>query len=315
MGIHYTFKLNQSLHLYNSGDNLIKKRCILCKNEKFQLISKKTRDSKKHKIIRCLKCNHIQLFPIPTLIDEKKFYDENLQDKSINDIGSIKRARRKMMYDNIRRYQFIQKIISKKSRVLENGSGHGFFLEIMKTNGFDIIGYDISKEKRKYSKKITDVPVYDININEKIPADNKFDIVVLFHTLEHITEPITLLKNIKKLLKPKGKILIEVPNSDDFHLKLNKFYKEFYWERAHIHYFNPKILKNVIQKSSFKNIRIVGVQRYGIENFFHWKLKNKPQMENPSYSLPIELNWVEKNYKNFLVDKLICDTIMVVANI
>ena len=153
MGIHYTFKLNQSLHLYNSGDNLIKKRCILCKNEKFQLISKKTRDSKKHKIIRCLKCNHIQLFPIPTLIDEKKFYDENLQDKSINDIGSIKRARRKMMYDNIRRYQFIQKIISKKSRVLEIGSGHGFFLEIMKTNGFDIIGYDISKEKRKYSKK------------------------------------------------------------------------------------------------------------------------------------------------------------------
>ena len=294
---------------------MIKKRCILCKNEKFRLISKKTRDSKKHQIIRCLKCNHIQLFPIPTLIDEKKFYDENLQDKSINDIGSIKRARRKMMPDNIRRYQFIKKIIPKKSRVLEIGSGHGFFLEIMKTNGFDIIGYDISKEKRKYSKKITDVPVYDININEKIPADNKFDIVVLFHTLEHITEPITLLKNIKKLLKPKGKILIEVPNSDDFHLKLNKFYKEFYWERAHIHYFNPKILKNVIRKSGFKNIRIVGVQRYGIENFFHWKLTNKPQMENPSYSLPMELNWIEKNYKKFLVDKLNCDTIMTVANI
>ena len=292
---------------------MIKKKCILCKNEKFRLISKKTRDSKKHKIIRCLKCDHIQLFPVPTLNDEKKFYDENLQDKNINDVGSIKRARRKMMPDNIRRYQFMKKIIPKKSRVLEIGSGHGFFLEIMKTNGFDIIGYDISKEKRKYSKKITDVPVYDININEKIPADNKFDIVVLFHTLEHIIDPITLLKNIKKLLKPKGKILIEVPNSDDFHLKLNKFYKEFYWERAHIHYFNPKILKNVIQKSGFKNIRIVGVQRYGIENFFHWKLTNKPQMENPSYSLPMELNWIEKNYKKFLVDKLICDTIMTVA--
>ena len=271
---------------------MIKKKCILCKNEKFRLISKKTRDSKKHKIIRCLKCDHIQLFPVPTLNDEKKFYDENLQDKNINDVGSIKRARRKMMPDNTRRYQFMKKIIPKKSRVLEIGSGHGFFLEIMKTNGFDIIGYDISKEKRKYSKKITDVPVYDININEKIPADNKFDIVVLFHTLEHITDPITLLKNIKKLLKPKGKILIEVPNSDDFHLKLNKFYKEFYWERAHIHYFNPNKLKYVIHKSGFKNIRIVGVQRYGIENFFHWKLTNKPQMENPSYSLPMELNWI-----------------------
>ena len=300
---------------YISGDNLIKKKCILCKNEKFQLISKKTRDSKKHKIIRCLECDHMQLFPVPTLNEDKKFYDENLQSKNINDVGSIKRARRKMMPDTTRRYQFIKKIIPKKSRVLEIGSGHGFFLEIMKTNGFDIIGYDISKEQRKKSKKITNVPVYDVNMSEKISLGDKFDIVISFHTLEHIADPITLLKNIKKLLKPKGKILIEVPNSDDFHLKLNKFYKEFYWERAHIHYFNPKILKNVIQKSGFKNIRIVGVQRYGIENFFHWKLKNKPQMENPSYSLPIELNWIEKNYKNFLVDKLICDTIMVVANI
>jgi len=298
---------------YISGDNLIKKKCILCKNEKFQLISKKTRDSKKHKIIRCLECDHMQLFPVPTLNEDKKFYDENLQSKNINDVGSIKRARRKMMPDTTRRYQFIKKIIPKKSRVLEIGSGHGFFLEIMKTNGFDIIGYDISKEQRKKSKKITNVPVYDVNMSEKISLGNKFDIVISFHTLEHIADPITLLKNIKKLLKPKGKILIEVPNSDDFHLKLNKFYKEFYWERAHIHYFNPKILKNVIHKSGFKNIRIVGVQRYGIENFFHWKLTNKPQMENPSYSLPMELNWIEKNYKKFLVDKLICDTIMTVA--
>ena len=293
---------------------MIKKKCILCKNEKFQLISKKTRDSKKHKIIRCLKCDHIQLFPVPTLNEDKKFYDENLQSKNINDVGSIKRARKKMMPDNMRRYQFITKIIPKKSRVLEIGSGHGFFLEIMKTNGFDIIGYDISKEQRKKSKKITNVPVYDVNMSEKISLDNKFDIVISFHTLEHIADPITLLKNIKKLLKPKGKILIEVPNSDDFHLKLNKFYKEFYWERAHIHYFNPKILKNVIQKSGFKNIRVVGVQRYGIENFFHWKLKGKPQMENPSYSLPTELNWIEKNYKKFLVDKLICDTIMAIGH-
>ena len=75
------------------------KKCILCKHNKFALISKQVRDSKKHKIIRCLKCNHIQLWPIPTLNDEKKFYDENLQEKNINDVGSIKRARRKIKID------------------------------------------------------------------------------------------------------------------------------------------------------------------------------------------------------------------------
>ena len=303
------------MHSIISGDNLIKKKCILCKNEKFQLISKKTRDSKKHKIIRCLKCNHIQLWPIPTLNDEKKFYDENLQDKNINDVGSIKRARRKMMPDNTRRAELVSKIITKRSRILEIGSGHGFFLDIMKKNGYDIAGFEISKEKRKYSKKVTKVPVLDININEKIPTVKPFDIVVLFHTLEHITDPVILLKNIKKLLKPKGKVLVEVPNCDDFHLGLNKFYKEFYWERAHIHYFNSKSLKTVINLGGFKGIKITGVQRYSIESFFHWRLKNKPQMENPTYSLSGKLNWLDESYKKYLERNLICDTLISIANI
>ena len=300
---------------YNSGDNLIKKKCILCKNEKFQLISKKTRDSKKHKIIRCLKCNHMQLWPIPTLNDEKKFYDENLQDKNINDVGSIKRARRKMMPDNTRRAELVSKIITKRSRILEIGSGHGLFLDIMKKNGNDIDRFEISKEKRKYSKKVTKVPVLDININEKIPTVKPFDIVVLFHTLEHIIDPVILLKNIKKLLKPKGKVLVEVPNCDDFHLGLNKSYKKFYWERAHIHYFNSKNLKTVINLGGFKGIKITGVQRYSIENFFHWRLKNKPQMENPTYSLSGKLNWLDESYKKYLERNLICDTLISIANI
>ena len=294
---------------------MIKKKCILCKNEKFQLISKKTRDSKKHKIIRCLECDHMQLFPVPTLNEDKKFYDENLQSKNINDVGSIKRARRKMMPDNTRRAELVSKIITKRSRILEIGSGHGFFLDIMKKNGYDITGSEISKEKRKYSKKVTKVPVLDININEKIPITKSFDIVVLFHVLEHITDPVILLKNIKKLLKPKGKVLVEVPNCDDFHLGLNKFYKEFYWERAHIHYFNSKSLKTVINLGGFKGIKITGVQRYSIENFFHWRLKNKPQMENPTYSLSGELNWLDESYKKYLERNLICDTLISIANI
>ena len=291
------------------------KKCILCKHSKFALISNQVRDSKKHKIIRCLKCNHMQLYPIPTFNDEKKFYDENLQEKNINDVSSIKRARRKMMPDNTRRAELVSKIITKRSRILEIGSGHGFFLDIMKKNGYNVTGFEISKEKRKYSKKVTKVPVLDININEKTPTAKPFDIVVLFHTLEHIIDPITLLKNIKKLLKPKGKVLVEVPNCDDFHLGLNKFYKEFYWERAHIHYFNSKSLKTVINLGGFKGIKITGVQRYSIENFFHWRLKNKPQMENPTYSLSGKLNWLDESYKKYLERNLICDTLISIANI
>jgi len=54
--------------------------CLLCKNNKFEKISLRVRDSKKHKIIQC---QHIQLNLIPTLKEDEEFYDKNLQIKNL----------------------------------------------------------------------------------------------------------------------------------------------------------------------------------------------------------------------------------------
>lgn len=143
------------------------KTCVLCGKTKFITISKKVRDSSKHKVVKCLNCEHTQLFPIPSIGEEEKFYDENLQEKNINNQGSIKRVRRKMMPDDIRRAGFMSKITSKKEKILEIGSGYGFFLEIMKKRNYDIIGIEVSKIKREYSQKFNDVKVLDIDINDK----------------------------------------------------------------------------------------------------------------------------------------------------
>ena len=160
---------------------------------------------------------------------------------------------------------------------------------------------------------MTKVKVLDIDINENNYEIGLFDTIVMFHVLEHMREPIDFMNKCKKMLKPKGKIIVEVPNYDDFQLKLNKKYAEFYWQRAHISYFTPKILKKVFQKSHFKNINIIGIQRYSIENLFSWKLTNKPQIQNPTYDLGEEYSWIESNYKEELEKSLKCDTIIGIA--
>lgn len=293
----------------------MKKLCILCNNKSFNLISPHLRDSKNHKVIKCKKCHHIQLFPVPTPEDEEKFYNENLQDKNIKDVGSVKRAHNKMIEDTQRRIELVSKLTPKGGSILEIGSGHGFFLEMMRKKGFKILGIEISREKRKIQKKITKVNVLDININEQIPDIGLFDTIVFFHVLEHMTEPVRFLINCQKLLKLKGKIVAEVPNADDFQLQFNKAYKEFYWQRAHINYFTPKILKRILQKSGLKNSKIIGVQRYSIENMFNWKLMNKPQIDEPTYSLPEHYSWIESHYKNTLEKSLKCDTIISISQI
>jgi len=292
----------------------LKKICILCKNQKTKLVSNKVRDSKKFKVIKCLKCNHVQLFPIPSKKDEKQFYDKELQNLAIKKDFKISELRKDSSFDVERRSKFIRKLITKNHKILEIGSGDGFFLEKMHDYGYNITGIEISKQRRKRAKKITKTRILDQDFSEGIKDLDKFDLIVLFHVLEHILEPKIFLKNISKLMNSKGKIVVEVPNYNDFQITINESYKNWQHQRAHIHYFTPKILKKIFRESGF-NVNIKGVQRYSIENMFSWKTTNKPQINSPKFNLEKEFQWIENNYKKYLEKELLSDTIIAVGTL
>lgn len=289
--------------------------CTLCSNNQFYRISTHVRDSNSYGIIQCKKCNHTQLFPIPKHDDEKLFYDNNMQAKNMNYFGSIRDYRKKSLQDTTRRVKIVSDISKKKYRILEIGSGHGFFVEMMKKKNYNIIGIEVSKERRKIAKRVAaDATILDINLLEDNPHIGEFHIVVMFHVLEHILNPILFLRKIRDRLKPNGKLIVEVPNFNDYQIKLNRAYEEWHFQRAHIHYFTPKTLKYVLTKSGFKKITIHGIQRYGIENMISWKINKTPQMNNPSYELDDGYKWIDNMYKTYLERQLICDTIMAIAS-
>lgn len=290
----------------------MKKFCILCENKKLEVLSKKVRDSKKFQVIKCLKCNHVQLFPIPSNEEEKKFYDKELQNESIKKKFTISELRRNSAIDVERRVKMIKKLAKKSHKILEIGSGDGFFLEKMFNQGYKIVGLEISKQRRERSKKITKAKTINNDLSLTVTKIGKFDVIVLFHVLEHIHNPKEFLKKISKLLNPKGKIVIEVPNFNDFQISINESYKNWQFQRAHIHYFTPKILKKIFRELGY-NANIIGIQRYSIENMFSWKITSKPQINSPKFYLEKELEWIEKNYKNYLENKILSDTIIAIV--
>lgn len=306
--------------------------CNICKKNKFLLISPHVRDSKKHRIIKCQNCTHIQLFPIPTPEENQKFYDADkvLQflfseknRKFYNDdktsknkkLNAMQIMREKSKKDTLIHVNLTKKISGKKSRILEIGSGYGFFLKFMNQEGYNITGIEISKIRRNYAKRISKVSVMNYDINEQVPEIGKFDTIVMFAVLEYISDPVNFLKNISKLLKNNGTLLIKIPNADDLSLKHHESYRNWFWQRAHANYFSPKVLKLVLKKAGFKNIRISGLQRYSIENMFNWKLTGSPQLKNPTYELPSDYQFIDDYYKKYLEENLICDTILATAKI
>jgi len=209
----------------------MKKICNICQNKKFNIISKKVRDSSKHKVIQCCACRHIQLYPIPEYEENRKFYDEDKMSKNLK-INSIKKIHYKSKFDTDLNVKLVENIASKNDKILEIGSGYGFFLYEMEKKGYDIQGIEISKSRRLLSKKISNVPIFDYDLTQSVPDIGKFDIIILFAVMEYISDPIQFLSNIRQLLNKKGQIIIKSPNADDFQLKLNKYYRSWFWQRA-----------------------------------------------------------------------------------
>ena len=110
-------------------------------------------------------------------------------------------------------------------------------------------------------------------------------------------------------------LIIEVPNSNDLLLENNTPYRKWNWQLAHISYFNPKTLKQILKVTKYKKIKIQGIQRYGLENMFNWKIIGKPQLAKPSYEIEDNYDWLETNYKLHLEKNMQSDTIISIASV
>lgn len=291
-------------------------KCIICGSNIFSAISNRVRDSKSHRVVKCKKCGFIQLYPRPSLKEEQEFYDKNLQSKNIKLPDDLKIIQLNSLYDTKRRAEFVSNYCNTKDYILDVGSGDGFFLKEMQDRGYKILGIETSEERRKNSKKITDVEVLNINLLKNNFPENlkKFDCITLFHVLEHIFDPILFLKNIKNnFLKNSGKIIIEVPNIENLLVLDSKYYKKFHWQRGHLFYFNEKTLVKVVKKAGFSIKNTHYIQRYGLENFMQWFLIGKPQILKPNFHIEGKYKWLEDYYKNYLCKIGKSDTLLVVA--
>lgn len=108
-------------------------------------------------------------------------------------------------------------------------------------------------------------------------------------------------------------LIIEVPNADDQMLSLSKEYSDFFWQRAHLVYYNKNTLEMILNKVGFSSQKCFCVQRYGLENAFNWIINKKPQLQKPVYESDNNLQWLEDYYKQKIEENFTADTLMCVV--
>lgn len=149
-------------------------------------------------------------------------------------------------------------------RFLDIGCGEGWALDFFRKKGWLVLGLDFSESGAKMHNSHCLPFICKGNIYEEIESllkeKRRFEVIFMEHTLEHVLDPLKLLRDAKKLLTAGGVMVVEVPN--DFstlqlHLLKKGFIKRPFWVVIpdHISYFNKKGLEALSRSAGLKAVR------------------------------------------------------------
>lgn len=141
------------------------------------------------------------------------------------------------------------------SSMLEIGSNIGVFANFVKNQGVKVTTVEINKALCKYQKK-----QYNINcINDisSIPKNEKFDLIVFMDVLEHIVNPVEILKTMQKYLSKNGLVFIEFPNKNSLIAKIAKSKWGWWAAPDHLYHFSVKSSAILAKQCGFHISRIV----------------------------------------------------------
>jgi 2-polyprenyl-3-methyl-5-hydroxy-6-metoxy-1,4-benzoquinol methylase len=114
----------------------------------------------------------------------------------------------------------------KNAKVLDIGCGGGLFLSLLKREGANVMGIELSDSRARYATKQHGLEIYKHPIENDFwqrGYENYFDAVTLWDVIEHVNYPVKTLQCAANVLKPGGLLLIDTPSRDSFYHQVGEF--------------------------------------------------------------------------------------------
>ena len=227
--------------------------------------------------VRCLSCSLVYLNPRPATSELHRIYPPNYysfnEDQRSNALVTF--FRRKL--EAMKTRAFGRVLGTGKKRILDVGCGDGRFLGALREFGssdWELHGIDIDQaaveraKKRNLKASYTRLEDYD-------PGDIKFDMIVLFQVIEHVSAPNEMAGKIRSLLAPGGLFVIETPDVAGWDHAL---FRDGLWGGYHIprHWtlFTPKTLEQLCSQAGFESVQSSSLisTSFWINSLYNWAL-------------------------------------------
>jgi 2-polyprenyl-3-methyl-5-hydroxy-6-metoxy-1,4-benzoquinol methylase len=212
-----------------------------------------------YNLLICPKCRLGKTNPFPEDEHMKQLYASTIyRDHESRFIPFVERSIR--VFRKFRRKR-IERFIQ-KGRILDIGCGRGKFLSLMQESGWEVYGLEFNEETAWHARNVLGLDIRTGSIADVHFDGAFFDVITLWHVLEHLPDPVLTMEECRRILKPGGLLVIAVPNFDSLQAHISGddwFHLDLPY---HLYHFNDKNLNLFLRKFAFE---IIKVKQFSLE--------------------------------------------------
>jgi 2-polyprenyl-3-methyl-5-hydroxy-6-metoxy-1,4-benzoquinol methylase len=233
------------------------KVCPLCSSEKIGLLLRCYDfflSKKEFPVFKCADCGFAFTQDYPEEKEISSFYESDdyisHSDTSKGLTNKIYRAVRTTMLSKKKNLIWSATAL-KTGKILDIGSGTGYFAGTMKAAGWDVRGIEISEKARNFAISHFGLDIVSPDKISDIESES-FDCVTLWHVLEHFHDPSRYFSEIIRLLKPGASCIVALPNCNSYDAEYYNLFWAAWDVPRHLWHFNPKTFGLFCKKSALK---------------------------------------------------------------
>ena len=225
--------------------------CIVCGGTKRSPLYNKNQ----WRLYKCDQCSLGVLDPQPSTeqlqnLYTKEYFESHYQENLLLNSAQL---RHRLKQEN-HRIRFFRKF-KKAGSILDIGCGRGYFLLACSRKAYCVQGTDISDAAAAHVRSEFGIPVCVGELKSIELAKASFDVITMWHSLEHTADPNLYIRTAHEWLKSDGILVVDVPNYEGYDAR--KFWDKWeHWDLPfHFYHFTPGSIIFLLEKHGFKVIK------------------------------------------------------------
>ncbi len=231
--------------------------CNLCEATEYKIIYS-AGAAQTHQIVECVNCGLMYANPRGTVdVEEIVGYDPEWVLKNIDTPRTQGRIKKEQL--QVRDYKdteaFLNTRYEKKGELLEIGSGFGYLCDYFRNSGWNVTGVEPNEGLSVFANRELHINTLPNTLDEAGFADNSFDVILMMHVIEHLSDPLSTLKLVREKLRSNGMFILETPRYDTLSYRLLGKRERSVRCDGHIFFFTSKTLHDLCLKAGFKVVK------------------------------------------------------------